>query len=125
RFAIERAARGRKRDLTLRASCSTSLVEKVSGCRVRPRRWRVSAGRSPREWVALRPGDLLFFANDGTNINHVAIYAGQDRIIHATASGAGVRYDTLGEGERGEWFADHLVKARRVTRAEGRDATER
>ena len=74
---------------------------------------------------ALRPGDLLFFANDGTNINHVAIYAGQDRIIHATASGAGVRYDTLGEGERGEWFADHLVKARRVTRAEGRDATER
>jgi peptidoglycan endopeptidase LytE len=74
---------------------------------------------------ALRPGDLLFFANDGTNINHVAIYAGQDRIIHATASGGGVRYDTLGEGERGEWFADHLVSARRVTRAGGRDATER
>jgi NlpC/P60 family protein len=73
---------------------------------------------------ALRPGDLLFFANDGTNINHVAIYAGQDRIIHATASGGGVRYDTLGEGERGEWFADHLVTARRVTRSGGRDATE-
>jgi cell wall-associated NlpC family hydrolase len=64
---------------------------------------------------ALRAGDLLFFANDGTNINHVAIYAGRDRIIHATASGNGVRYDTLGEGERGRWFADHLVSARRIS----------
>lgn len=63
---------------------------------------------------ALRPGDLLFFANDGDNINHVAIYAGGDRIIHATASGDGVRYDVLGEGERGRWFASHLVLARRV-----------
>ncbi|MDQ6829740.1 MAG: C40 family peptidase [Gemmatimonadota bacterium] len=62
----------------------------------------------------LRPGDLLFFANDGSNINHVAIYAGRERIVHATASGDGVRYDVLGEGERGRWFADHLVSARRV-----------
>jgi hypothetical protein len=65
----------------------------------------------------LRPGDLLFFANDGTNINHVAIYAGRDRIIHSTATGNGVRYDTLGEDERGRWFADHLVSARRISPA--------
>jgi hypothetical protein len=64
---------------------------------------------------ALRPGDLLFFANDGESINHVAIYAGGDRIIHATSSGNGVRYDVLGEGERGRWFANHLVLARRIT----------
>ena len=64
---------------------------------------------------ALRPGDLLFFANDGDHINHVAIYVGSDRIIHATASGNGVRYDTLGEGDRGRWFAGHLVGARRIT----------
>ena len=63
---------------------------------------------------SLRPGDLLFFANDGTTIDHVAIYAGHDRIIHATASGGRVQYDTLGDGERGQWFADHLVEARRV-----------
>jgi len=68
---------------------------------------------------SLRPGDLLFFGNDGTNIDHVAIYAGHDRIIHATASGGAVRYDVLGEGPRGEWFADHLVTARRIV-AEGR-----
>ena len=63
---------------------------------------------------SLRPGDLLFFGNDGSTIDHVAIYAGHDRIIHATASGGGVRYDVLGEGPRGEWFADHLVTARRL-----------
>ena len=63
---------------------------------------------------SLRPGDLLIFANDGTNPDHVAIYAGRSRIIHATASGGGVRYDTIGESDRGEWFADHLVAARRV-----------
>jgi cell wall-associated NlpC family hydrolase len=69
---------------------------------------------------SLRPGDLLFFGNEGSSIDHVAIYAGHDRIIHATASGGGVRYDVLGEGPRGEWFAGHLVTARRIV-AEGRE----
>ena len=64
---------------------------------------------------SLRPGDLLFFANDGDHINHVAIYAGNDRIVHATSTGNGVRYDVLGEGDRGRWFAGHLVGARRIT----------
>ena len=64
---------------------------------------------------ALRPGDLLFFANDGYNINHVGIYVGGDRFIHCSATGNGVRYDVLGEGDRGRWFAGHLVMARRIT----------
>jgi cell wall-associated NlpC family hydrolase len=64
---------------------------------------------------SVRPGDLLFFASDGRHIDHVAIYAGHDRIIHATASGSGVRYDVLSDGPRGRWFADHLVSARRLT----------
>jgi hypothetical protein len=72
----------------------------------------------PTRIGSLQPGDLLFFGNDGWSIEHVAIYAGHNRIIHATASGGGVRYDTLGEGPRGEWFADHLVAARRII-AEG------
>lgn len=67
----------------------------------------------------LHPGDLLFFGNDGWTIDHVAIYVGHDRIVHATASGRGVRYDVLGEGLRGEWLADHLVTVRRII-AEGR-----
>jgi cell wall-associated NlpC family hydrolase len=63
---------------------------------------------------ALRPGELLFFANDGDHINHVAIYVGNDKIVHATSTGDGVRYDVLGEGDRGRWFAGHLVLARRI-----------
>ncbi|GJG87218.1 hypothetical protein tb265_23990 [Gemmatimonadetes bacterium T265] len=75
----------------------------------------------------LRPGDLLFFANDGFTPDHVAIYAGRDRIIHATASGGGVRYDVLGQGARGTWFSAHLVTARRVvdgTQAQDRAPSE-
>lgn len=71
----------------------------------------------------LRPGDLVFFSNDGTTPDHVAIYAGHDRIVHATASGGGVRYDVLGDGARGAWFASHLVAARRVV--DGSEAPDR
>ncbi len=69
---------------------------------------------------SLRPGDLLFFSNDGVTPDHVAIYAGRDRIVHATASAGAVRYDVLGEGARGAWFAAHLVAPRRVV--DGDDA---
>ena len=71
----------------------------------------------------LRPGDLLFFANDGVTPDHVAIYAGRDRILHATGSGGSVRYDVLGEGARGAWFSAHLVAARRVV--DGAEAPDR
>jgi len=54
------------------------------------------------------------FANRGEPISHVAIYAGRNRIIHASSSGGEVRYDDLGTS-RGKWFVDHMVAARRVT----------
>ena len=84
---------------------------------------------------SLQPGDLLFFVNDWDYVNHVAIYVGRDRFVHATESGGGVRYEVLDEGARGRWFRDHLVSARRlldgqreqpVTPAEeGRDLPDR
>lgn len=64
---------------------------------------------------AMRAGDLLFFSSDGGSPpDHVAIYVGHDRFVHASASGGGVLYDVLNEGARGNWFAMHLVAVRRV-----------
>lgn len=61
----------------------------------------------------LREGDLLFFAGNGTRIDHVAIYLGDDQIIHSTASGGGVRVESL-TSSRGEWFERRMVAARRL-----------
>lgn len=46
----------------------------------------------------LQPGDLVFFTNrrGGTRINHVAIYIGDNRIVHATTS-LGVTVSSLDE----------------------------
>jgi cell wall-associated NlpC family hydrolase len=65
------------------------------------------------DWRAVAPGDLVMF-EEGGRITHVAIYAGQNRIIHSSWSGGGVRYDDL-TTRRGEWFFDHMVAARRVS----------
>jgi hypothetical protein len=65
------------------------------------------------DWRSIAPGDLVMFEDEG-GINHVAIYVGRSRIIHSSASGGGVRYDDL-ESERGRWFVEHLVAARRIT----------
>jgi cell wall-associated NlpC family hydrolase len=73
---------------------------------------QVGLALSP-EWRAVAPGDLVMFAENGP-ISHVAIYAGRNRIIHSSSSGGGVRYDDLST-QRGEWFVDHMVAARRVT----------
>jgi cell wall-associated NlpC family hydrolase len=65
------------------------------------------------DWDVVQPGDLVMFEENG-RISHVAIFAGRNRIIHSSSSGGGVRYDDLST-QRGQWFADHMVAARRVT----------
>lgn len=67
----------------------------------------------PASVRSLRRGDLVLFAHDGVRVDHVAIYAGGNRIIHSSSSGRGVRYDDLST-ERGKWFVSHMVAARRV-----------
>ena len=81
----------------------------------RTSRQQAKVGRAmPRRFESLAPGDLVMFAERGAPISHVAIYAGRNRIIHASSSGGEVRYDDLGT-RRGKWFVDHMVAARRVT----------
>jgi hypothetical protein len=67
------------------------------------------------DWHVIAPGDLLLF-EDENEITHVAIYAGKNRIIHASETGGGVCYDDL-SSDRGRWFLDRLVAVRRVTPA--------
>ena len=59
-------------------------------------------------------GDLLFFSTKRGQWTHVAIYAGDGRIIHASAGSRRVRYDDLAS-PRGRWFIEHLSAIRRVT----------
>ena len=80
----------------------------------RTSRLQASAGRpAPLDIASLEPGDLLLFASRGTQINHVAIYVGGNRILHSTAGAGGVVYDDLST-PRGKWYLARHVVSRRV-----------
>jgi cell wall-associated NlpC family hydrolase len=80
----------------------------------RTSRQMAGAGRSIPPFIdALEPGDLMLFEGSNGVISHVAMYAGDGRILHSSSSGNGVRYDDLST-KRGQYYVDHLVVARRV-----------
>ena len=64
------------------------------------------------DFEAMRPGDLLLFAEPGEANSHVAIYVGSGRIIHASSAMGGVSYHDL-DGRRGAWYMENLVSGRR------------
>ncbi|HEY8469575.1 MAG TPA: NlpC/P60 family protein [Longimicrobiales bacterium] len=66
-------------------------------------------------WDAVRPGDLLFFAERGDRITHVALSLGRSRIIHSALSAGGVGEDDLeGESEREARLRQSFRFVRRV-----------
>jgi hypothetical protein len=67
----------------------------------------------------LEPGDLLFFYG-GRGAQHIAIYAGNDSIIHASSSGHRVKLDRLpGAADRRSWFGRRLIAVRRLLPLDG------
>ena len=59
---------------------------------------------------SLRPGDLLFFDQEGKKASHVGMYLGDGRFVHAPSTGGRVRTDSLSS----EYWKKHLVEARRI-----------
>ena len=57
----------------------------------------------------LAPGDLVFFHMRAHSVDHVGIYAGEGRFIHAPRAGAAVGYADLRSG----FYARHLASAGR------------
>ena len=57
----------------------------------------------------LRPGDLLFFSARGLDIGHVAIYAGNNQLLHTYSAKLGVHMEAFD----GQW-KDRFVAARRI-----------
>ncbi|MEK5259387.1 MULTISPECIES: stalk domain-containing protein [Paenibacillus] len=57
----------------------------------------------------LRKGDLLFFSARDLEIGHVAIYAGNNKLLHTFSKERGVHFDTLD----GKW-QNRFVTARRL-----------
>ncbi|WMJ70005.1 C40 family peptidase [Stenotrophomonas sp. 24(2023)] len=58
---------------------------------------------------ALAAGDLVFFGRKG-RVDHVGIYVGEGRFLHAPSSGKDVRVDTLLSG----YWGNKFMQARRV-----------
>jgi cell wall-associated NlpC family hydrolase len=80
----------------------------------RTSRQQATAGRRlPEGLAALEPGDLILFSSKGVRIDHVAIYVGDNLILHSTAGAGGVVYDDL-TSPRGKWYLARRVESRRV-----------
>ncbi len=58
----------------------------------------------------LQAGDLLFFRLRSSSVDHVAIYLGEGRFIHAPRRGSNVRIDRLDDG----YWQRHFQLAKRV-----------
>jgi cell wall-associated NlpC family hydrolase len=80
----------------------------------RTSRLQAQAGTAlPLDVAALQPGDLLLFASTGREVNHVAIYVGNSRMLHSSAGAGGVVYEDL-TTPRGRWYLKRHVASRRV-----------
>ena len=80
----------------------------------RTSRQQATAGRALAARVdSLKPGDLMVFSSKGVRIDHVALYMGNNRMLHSSAGAGKVVYDDLTTA-RGKWYLARHVASRRV-----------
>jgi cell wall-associated NlpC family hydrolase len=58
----------------------------------------------------LRIGDLVFFSSEGKSPNHVGLYVGHDRFLHAASDPGKVIVTALDQ----PWYAKRFLGARRI-----------
>lgn len=75
----------------------------------RSSRYQLNSG-VPVSKKDLQYGDLVLFARDGKNINHVGIYVGDGKFVHSPQTGDVVKITTLNSG----YYAKSYYAARRV-----------
>jgi cell wall-associated NlpC family hydrolase len=70
----------------------------------------MASSGTPVERSALTPGDLLFFGVHGRRVDHVGIYVGEGRFVHAPRTGRDVTVSSLDGG----YWSGKFLQARRV-----------
>lgn len=75
---------------------------------------QAKAGREVgRDVDALKPGDILTFAQSGRRVSHVGLYIGEGRFIHSASKG--VRVSLLDEADPdGRYWLNRWVGSRRI-----------
>ncbi|MBN1381635.1 MAG: C40 family peptidase [Deltaproteobacteria bacterium] len=76
----------------------TMTVYRINGLDIPRTSAEQYEGGDPVDLDDLQKGDLIFFANGGGGVDHVGIYMGGDRFIHAPSRGKKVRTDSLSRG---------------------------
>lgn len=82
--------------LTKGADCSgfvQSVLRNFGITLPRTSREQANVGRSITS-AQMRPGDLIFYANSGGTINHVAMYIGNGQVVHAASAKSGIKIST-------------------------------
>ena len=62
----------------------------------------------------LQAGDLLFFSSDGMTPDHVGLYLGNNRFVHAEKKAGHVILTDLHQ----PWYVKHFLGARRIVESE-------
>ncbi len=73
-----------------------------------------NVGELVRDRDALQQGDLVFFSRRGARVDHVGLYLGDGKFLHAPRTGKDVEVTTLASG----YWSHRFLKARRVAPAD-------